>query len=174
MGISFAVGIVISGSSDCEAIGVPQAQGGAIRRSFESEPSRFRQVQIAASYWLRRSRLRCNRGYLVVFPYDLRKLRWHFLAATCYDVTMIQSNSPIPELTDEQQQALKEGNGVVQGESYLLMRHDVLLDWFGYTPDQLRVELQPAIEQADRGELEEWNLQEFLKDVRRPGDAKSE
>ncbi|WP_146373070.1 hypothetical protein [Symmachiella macrocystis] len=87
---------------------------------------------------------------------------------------MIQSNSPIPELTDEQQQALKEGNGVVQGESYLLMRHDVLLDWFGYTPDQLRVELQPAIEQADRGELEEWNLQEFLKDVRRPGDAKSE
>jgi hypothetical protein len=132
-------------------------------------------TQIAASCRLRRPRLRCNRGCPAdVFPFDLRKLRWHFLATTCYDVNMIQSNSPIPELTDEQQQALEQGNGVVQGESYLLVRHDVVLDWFGYTPDQLHVELQPAIEQADRGELEEWNLQEFLKEVRRPGDAKSE
>ena len=68
----------------------------------------------------------------------------------------------IPKLTTEQQQALDAGDGVVQGSSFVLMRTDVVLDWFGYTPEQLGSELDPAIEQADRGEVHEWSVNDFL------------
>lgn len=86
----------------------------------------------------------------------------------------MNNSNAAPKLTDEQQQALDDGNGVLQGETYLLMRHDVVLDWFGYTPEQLRNELQIAIDQADRGELEEWNLREFLADMHRGHGTKAE
>jgi hypothetical protein len=70
----------------------------------------------------------------------------------------------IPKLTAEQEQALDEGNGVVQGESYVLMRPEAFLTWLGYDSlEELRHELQPAFDQADRGELEEWDVDACLK-----------
>lgn len=69
----------------------------------------------------------------------------------------------IPKLTPEQERALNAGNGVVQGDSYVLLRSTAVLGWFGYdSPEELRRELQPALEAADRRELTEWNIDEFL------------
>jgi hypothetical protein len=69
-----------------------------------------------------------------------------------------------PKLTAEQEQALDESNGIVQGESYVLMRPEAFLTCLGYDSlEELRRELQPAFDQADRGELEEWNVDAFLK-----------
>ncbi|MDP6443934.1 MAG: hypothetical protein QGG36_32475 [Pirellulaceae bacterium] len=70
-----------------------------------------------------------------------------------------------PELTAEQQQALDAGNGIVQGQSFVLMRTEVVLDWFGYSDDELRQELQPALDQVERGDVAEWNLNEFLAEM---------
>ena len=79
---------------------------------------------------------------------------------------MIKPRS-VPELTPEQEQALSESAGVVRGNSFVLMRPDVLLDWLGYSMDELRDELQPAVEQAEKGDLTEWNLQAFLAEMHR-------
>lgn len=87
----------------------------------------------------------------------------------------MNSSKQSPELTAEQQQALDEAGGVVQGQSYILMRTDVVLSYFGFdTKDELRRQLQPAFEQADRGELDEWNVKEFLARMHRQRDAKTE
>jgi hypothetical protein len=74
-------------------------------------------------------------------------------------------NSNIPELTEEQQRALDAGDGVVQGESFVIMRKDVVLDWFGYTKEELRNELQPALDQIENGDIAEWNLKNFLSEM---------
>jgi hypothetical protein len=84
----------------------------------------------------------------------------------------MSNSDQVIHLTAEQQQALNAGNGVAQGESFVLLRTDVVLDWFGYTQDDLRRELQPALEQVERGETAPWNLEEFLTEMRRRRAAK--
>ena len=80
-----------------------------------------------------------------------------------------------PELTAAQQQALDAHGGVVQGQSFVLMRTDVVLSFFGYdSKDELRRDLQPAFDQADRGELEDWSVDEFLASMHRRHDAATE
>lgn len=79
-----------------------------------------------------------------------------------------------PQLSDELQQALDAGNGVVQGSSFVLMRPHVVLEWFGYTEDDIRSELQPAIEQAERGEVSEWNLDAFLAEMHQSHKTKAD
>jgi hypothetical protein len=62
-------------------------------------------------------------------------------------------------MTAEQEQALDAHGGVVHGPSFVLMRTDVVLRFFGYdSPEVLRRELQRAFDQADRGELAEWDV----------------
>lgn len=71
-------------------------------------------------------------------------------------------NIEMPNLTKEQQNALDSNNGVVHGVSYVLMRTEVVLDWFGYTQEELHSELQPALDQVANGEVAPWNLEVFL------------
>ena len=78
-----------------------------------------------------------------------------------------------PELTAEQLEALDAGNGIVQGQSFVLIRNDVVLDWFGYSDDELRQELQPALKQVERGEVAEWNADEFLAEMHSRHNAKT-
>ncbi len=48
------------------------------------------------------------------------------------------------------------------------MHKDVILDFFGYgSPQDLLRELQPAFDQADCGELQEWDVEAFLARMRR-------
>lgn len=68
-----------------------------------------------------------------------------------------------PQLTPEQHRALDASNGLLQGDSYVLMRNDVVLDWFGYSLDELQKQLRPAIEQAQRREFVDFNLESFLQ-----------
>ncbi|MEX0715969.1 MAG: hypothetical protein WD066_05250 [Planctomycetaceae bacterium] len=75
--------------------------------------------------------------------------------------------STAPTLTAEQQQALDAHDGILQGESFVLMRPDVVLEWFGYDRAALEQELRPAFDEADRGELAAWNLDEFLAEMHR-------
>jgi Ca2+-binding EF-hand superfamily protein len=79
------------------------------------------------------------------------------------------------ELTAEQEQALDAHGGVVQGQSFVLMRTDMVLRFFGYhASDELARELKPAFDQADRGELEDWDVEEFLARMHRMHTPKSE
>lgn len=84
---------------------------------------------------------------------------------------------PKPRITAEQETALNENHGLIQAEGQggdvLLMRAAVVLDWFGYTQDELQKKLIPAIEQADRGDASPWNLNDFLDDMHNKHDAKS-
>ncbi|QDV48409.1 hypothetical protein [Gimesia fumaroli] len=73
--------------------------------------------------------------------------------------------SDIPNLTEEQQHALDEGEGVVQGASFILMRTDVVLDWFGYSEEDLRRRLQPGLDQIETGDVAEWSLDDFLAEM---------
>lgn len=81
---------------------------------------------------------------------------------------------PTPELTAEQQQALDAGDGIVSGPSFVLMRTDVVLDWFGFSPAELRRRLQPGLDQIEQGEGAEWNLREFLSKMHNRQRAKPE
>ena len=83
-------------------------------------------------------------------------------------------NSDVPELTEAQQQDLDGGNGVVQGSSFVLMRTDVVLDWFGYAKDEVRSALQPALEQVANGDVAEWNLEDFLAKMHKRHAAKTD
>lgn len=75
-----------------------------------------------------------------------------------------------PELTAEQEQALDAHGGVVQGQSFVLMRPDVMLDFFGYdSKEELARELLPAFDQTDRSELAEWDVDAFLARMHRAG-----
>ena len=86
----------------------------------------------------------------------------------------MKNSKETPELTAAQRQALDEAGGVVQGQSYVLMRTDVVLSYFGFeSKEELRRELQPAFDQADRGELHEWDVVEFLARMHRQHDAKT-
>ena len=87
----------------------------------------------------------------------------------------MNNSEKVPDLTAEQQQALDAHGGLVQGQSFVLMRTDVVLSYFGYdSQDELRRDLQPAFDQADRGELQPWAVDEFLARMHRTRDAKTE
>ena len=88
--------------------------------------------------------------------------------------TTNMENSDVPELTAEQQKALDAGNGVVQGSSFVLMRTEVVLDWFGYAKDDLRRRLQTGLDQIESGDVEEWNLDDFLAEMHRTRATKTE
>ncbi len=86
---------------------------------------------------------------------------------------MDRSDTKQPELTPEQQRALDAHGGIVEGDSFVLMDKDVILDFFGYgSPHDLLRELQPAFDQADRGELQEWDVGAFLARMRRSDSGK--
>ena len=55
----------------------------------------------------------------------------------------------------------------------VLMRTEIVLDWFGYSDDDLRRELQPAVEQVERGDVADRVLQEFLAEMHSRHDAKT-
>lgn len=76
-------------------------------------------------------------------------------------------SSTAPTLSAEQQQALDAHDGILQGESFVLMRPEVVLEWFGYDRAALEQELRPAFEEADRGDLAGWDLDEFLTEMHR-------
>jgi len=85
-------------------------------------------------------------------------------------VIMTGMNPPdVPiELTPEQQRALDARGGVVEGDSFVLMHKDVILDFFGYSSRaDLLGKLKPAFDQADRGELHGWDVDVFLSRMRR-------
>lgn len=83
-------------------------------------------------------------------------------------------NTPrVPELTDEQRQALDAGNGVVQGPSYLLLSLDVVLEWFGWNPDELRRELQAGLDDIESGRAAELNVDDFLAEMHQRRSARN-
>lgn len=85
-----------------------------------------------------------------------------FRQRRCYNAFMAGAEKT-PDLTAEQQHALDAHGGVVQGQSFVLMRTDVVLGFFGYdSKEDLQRELQPAFDEADRGELAEWDVDKFL------------
>ena len=86
----------------------------------------------------------------------------------------MKNSQATPELTAEQKQALDAGDGLVQGSSFVLMRTDVVLDFFGYTRDELRRQLQPGLDQIESGDVDEWNLRDFLAEMHKKHDAKME
>ncbi len=62
------------------------------------------------------------------------------------------------ELTSEQREALNENGGLVEAGDVVFMRVDVFRDMLGFTSDdELRQQLQIGFNQADRGQLVEWN-----------------
>lgn len=107
-------------------------------------------------------------------PMQAFSFPWPFRRSVWYNSVMSNSEKAL-ELTVEQEQAVDAHGGVVQGQSFVLMRTDVLLDFFGYdSKEDLRRELQPAFDQADRGELEEWDVDAFLARMHRSHDNKTE
>ena len=59
-----------------------------------------------------------------------------------------------PELTKEQQQALDQNDGIVEGPSFVIMRTDVFRSMLGFGADEdLQRQLQVGFDQADRGQL---------------------
>ena len=77
------------------------------------------------------------------------------------------STRDTPELTKEQQQALDANQGILQGSSYVLMRTDTFLDWFGIDKETLKAQLQEGFDQADRGELLDWDPERIKAEGRR-------
>ena len=93
---------------------------------------------------------------------------------SCYTVSMTDAEKT-PDLTAEQEHALDAHGGVVQGQSFVLMRTDVVLGFFGYdSKEDLQRELQPAFDQADRSELAEWDVDMFLARMHRSHSNKTE
>ena len=73
-----------------------------------------------------------------------------------------------PALTDDQQRALDEQGGIVEGESFVILRTDVFRELLGLdTDDELRRQLQIGFDQADRGQLVDWDPQRIKAEGRR-------
>jgi bifunctional DNA-binding transcriptional regulator/antitoxin component of YhaV-PrlF toxin-antitoxin module len=82
-----------------------------------------------------------------------------------------------PKLTDEQRQALEARPGQpVEIEDdrtqrvYILVARDDVESLFD---ERLRRELQIGIEQADRGHVADWDLDEMLGEARRRRDSQT-
>lgn len=81
-----------------------------------------------------------------------------------------------PKLTEEQRQALEEHPGhpvEVQDDRtqkvYVLVAKE---DFPLMIDEQFRRQLQIGFDQADRGELEEWDVEEFLNRMHRQHETK--
>jgi len=73
-----------------------------------------------------------------------------------------------PALTDEQERALDEQGGIVEGASFVILRTDVFRELLGFdTDDELRRQLQIGFDQADRGQLVDWDPQRIKDEGRR-------
>ena len=72
-----------------------------------------------------------------------------------------------PRLSDEQRQALSDQAGApLEVEDELTRKVYVIVpkdDFRRMVDDELRWQLQIGFDQADRGELEEWSVDDFLK-----------
>ncbi len=61
-------------------------------------------------------------------------------------------------LTNEQKQALEQNDGIVEADNVIFMRVDLFRDMLGFTSDdELRQQLKIGFDQADRGQLVDWN-----------------
>ncbi len=61
-------------------------------------------------------------------------------------------------LTNEQKQALEQNDGIVEADNVIFMRVDLFRDLLGFTSDdELRQQLKIGFDQADRGQLVDWN-----------------
>ena len=90
-------------------------------------------------------------------------------------ILSMSDSQKTPELTAEQQHALDAQDDVVQGSSFVLLCTDVVLNFFGYdAKEELQRKLQAAFDEADRGELAEWNVEEFLARMHQQRDSAAE
>lgn len=75
-----------------------------------------------------------------------------------------------PTLTDEQRQALDAADGVVEIHDdrtqrvYVLVAKDQFRDLIDV---ELRSQLQIGFDQADRGEVDDWDAEEILSEAHR-------
>lgn len=61
-------------------------------------------------------------------------------------------------ITNEQKQALEQNDGIVEADNVIFMRVDLFRDMLGFTSDdELRQQLKIGFDQADRGQLVDWN-----------------
>ena len=71
-------------------------------------------------------------------------------------------------ITNEQQQALDQNDGIVETGDVVFMRIDVFRDMLGFTSDdELRQQLKIGFDQADRGQLVDWNPDKIKAEGRR-------
>lgn len=82
-----------------------------------------------------------------------------------------------PKLTDEQRQALESRPGLpVEIEDdrthrvYILVARD---DFQSLFEERLRRELEVGFDQADKGDVEDWDLDEMLSEARRRRDSQA-
>ena len=72
-----------------------------------------------------------------------------------------------PDLTKEQQQALDQNDGIVEGPSFVIIRTDVFRNMLGFGSDEdLQRQLQIGFDQADRGQLVDWNPDRIKSEAR--------
>ncbi len=72
------------------------------------------------------------------------------------------------DLTSEQQQALDQNDGIVVSGDVVFMRVDVFRDMLGFTSDEeLRQQLHIGFDQADRGQLVDWDPEKVKAEGRR-------
>jgi toxin ParE1/3/4 len=78
-------------------------------------------------------------------------------------------------LTTEQQAALNANDGIVDAGDVVFMRVDVFRDMLGFaTDEELRQQLQVGFDQADRGQLVEWDAAKLKAEGRRRLQQRSE
>jgi len=71
-------------------------------------------------------------------------------------------------ITNEQKQALEQNGGIVEADNVILMRVDLFRDMLGITSDdELREQLKIGFDQADRGQLVDWNPDKIKAEGRR-------
>lgn len=79
------------------------------------------------------------------------------------------------QLTDEQRDALLRSTGPIEIHDSVMQQHYMLLpktEYLRLVDDQLRREIQLGIDQADRGELEEWDVEAVIAEANRRYTAK--
>jgi hypothetical protein len=78
-------------------------------------------------------------------------------------------------LTTEQRAALDANDGIVDAGDVVFMRVDVFRDMLGFaTDEELRQQLQVGFDQADRGQLVEWDAAKLKAEGRRRLQERSE
>jgi len=71
-------------------------------------------------------------------------------------------------ITNEQKQALEQNDGIVEADNVIFMRVDLFRDMLGFSSDdELRQQLKIGFDQADRGQLVDWNPDKIKAEGRR-------